>query len=1062
MLTVNEMNIRRFSSLCAILLATVAATAQVSFEFSSAQRGPLIGDLHYGIFYEEINHAGDGGLYAELIRNRSFEDNAANYDFWWALGNMRAELVTTELLNAAQGHALKLTLNEQNTGIRNEGFWGMNIVEGEEYTLTFWAKTDGTYSGKLWAELQDDNFANLGRTEFEVKLSGQWQKFTVKITATASQTKGWLAIKGLEPMVIYLDVVSLMPPTYKDRPNGCRRDLAEMLAALHPRFVRFPGGCYVEGTWRDGSNNRFEWKKTIGPIEERPGHMNVNWGYRVSDGLGYHELLQLSEDLDAEPLFVVNIGLGHGWVQDYNNIGEYIQEALDAIEYANGDVTTTWGAKRAAAGHPEPFNLRLLEIGNENYNFVSWDNGDQSDHYAERYGQFYEAIKAKYPDMILIGNVEAWASDTPSWRNANPVEVVDEHYYRSTTWFAQQYNKYDNYNRNRYKVYAGEYAVTSDFGSWGNLNAALGEAVYMAGMERNSDVCVMASYAPIFCNEGHPGPWMPDMIRFNSSNSFGTPSYWVQQMMASNVGHQNITWTERNNIVNARDAYVALSSWGTSVSYDNLKISDGLGQEIYSTDFSNANDYQLNWNQTGGTWNINNGTLNQTSTTMNGECNVCYNLTGENCTIELDARKNSGAEGFLIAFSYNDPKNYVWWNLGGWGNTQHAVEQCVDGSKTTLATAQGSLKTGTTYHLKIVKAAQQVYCYVGDSLYHKVSLPDTRRVYACAALNKAEDTLILKFVNPSATDCQAALHFKDFEYAGGKISVEKLTSAHGTDENVMQNRLNVRPVTSSYTPASDDSHAITYTVSRRSLCILKIPVSHVMPPSDDPDPDGWQDVTDRLCNADFGRGQLGWAGTLFSAAPGTVAEFFNTTFNTYQTLDDMPAGDYRFTLDGFYRQGNRQAAYNALVQGTERLNAQIYLTADRQTTFTPLQSLLDSSAPYTYTPQYTYPDNVTGADLAFNTQGAYLGNTVEATLSTQGGSLRVGIRKPAVFASDWTCFDNARLYYRPSEVDAISAPRISPDAAQTAIYDLSGRRLTAPADALPQGVWIVNGKKVIR
>ena len=204
------------------VLATsfIGASAQISFEFSSAQRGPLLGDLHYGIFYEEINHGGDGGLYAELIRNRSFEDNADSPDCWWGLGGMKAELVNTGLLNSAQSRALKLTVNEYNAGIRNEGFWGMNIVSGETYTLTFWAKTDGTYRGKLWAELQNDGFANLGRTEFEVSLTNQWQKFTVDITATASEAKGWLAIKGLEPVIIYLDVVSLMPPTYMNRPNG--------------------------------------------------------------------------------------------------------------------------------------------------------------------------------------------------------------------------------------------------------------------------------------------------------------------------------------------------------------------------------------------------------------------------------------------------------------------------------------------------------------------------------------------------------------------------------------------------------------------------------------------------------------------------------------------------------------------------------------------------------------------------------------------------------------------------------------------------------------------------
>ena len=350
------MNLRNLTKGILLIVAIVSAlsvSAQPSLTFSTAKRGPVMSDLHYGIFYEEINHGGDGGLYAELIRNRSFEDNYSNPDCWWGLGGVNFELVGTGLLNDKQGRALKMTVNEYNAGVRNEGFWGMNVVEGEVYTLTFWAKTDKSYSGKLWAELQDDAFANLGRTEFEVDLTSEWKKFTIKITATSSNTKGWLAIKGLEPMVVYLDVVSLMPPTYKDRPNGCRKDLAEMLEALNPRFVRFPGGCYVEGTWQNNVTNRFEWKKTIGPIEERPGHMNVIWGYIVSDGFGYHEMLQFSEDLGAEPLFVCNIGLGHGWLQDYRSLDEYIQEALDAKFASEQDLVIQQNKNEAALAKAE-------------------------------------------------------------------------------------------------------------------------------------------------------------------------------------------------------------------------------------------------------------------------------------------------------------------------------------------------------------------------------------------------------------------------------------------------------------------------------------------------------------------------------------------------------------------------------------------------------------------------------------------------------------------------------------------------------------------------------------
>jgi alpha-L-arabinofuranosidase len=1044
-------------------LASLAAamSAQPVFTFSTSKRGPMMGDLHYGIFYEEINHGGDGGLYAELIRNRSFEDNAANPDCWWGLGGMSAQLVHTGLLNQAQGNALKLTVNEYNAGIRNEGFWGMNIVKGEEYTLTFWAKTDGTYNGKMWAELQNDGFENMGRTEFAVSLNSEWKKYTVKITATASVNKGWLALKGLEPMVIYLDVVSLMPPTFKNRTNGCRKDLAEMLANLHPSFVRFPGGCYIEGTWQDEKTNRFEWKKTIGPIEQRPGHMNVNWGYRVSDGLGFHELLQLTEDLGAEPLFVCNVGLGHGWMQPYSDINDYIQEALDAIEYCNGDINTTWGRKRADNGHPEPFNLRLLEIGNENYNFISWDNGDMSDHYAERYAAFYKAIKAIYPDIILIGNVEAWATDNPSWRNANPVEVVDEHYYRSTSWFRQQYNKYDNYNRDNYKVYAGEYAVTSEFGNWGNLNAALAEAIYMAGMERNSDVCTMSSYAPIFCNENHPWPWMPDMIRFNSYSAFGTPSYYVQQLMAANVGYQNITWEEKGNYNNVRNTAFGLSSWGTAVTYDNLTITTPQGGIIYSTDFSNADDYTLNWNHTGGEWNINSGSLKQTDTNMFGQCNVCYNLTGEDCIIELDATKNSGAEGFLIAFSYNDPDNFVWWNLGGWNNTQHAIEQCVDGVKTTLVTAQGSLQTNTTYHLRIVKANEQVYCYVGDSLYHQVPLPDTRKIYTCAALNEAEDELIIKMVNPSSKAEETTIQFADFQI-NGNLALQVLKSGSGNDENVMTNQRNVYPTSSTMRKPSD-SQAFVYTVPAYSLVVMRVPVTEVSPQKEVDDNDGWVDITDRIQNPDFSNGQMGWNGTKFSNTPGTVSEFFNTTFDTYQTLSNMPAGEYRLTIDGFYRYGDINTAYTSHVKGTEKLLPVVYITAYTNTATKEFMSLYDNDAPFSFTPEYTYPDNTATANLAFNMKGAYHTNTVQASLEKEG-SLRIGMKKTVAMVNDWTCFDNVHLYYRAgqtaiNDIDYDGAA----DVRLSGVYDLTGRMVTDNIEnaSLTPGIYIVNGKKVI-
>ena len=779
-----------------MLFTTMLIVAQVSFNFSTAQRGPVIGPLHYGIFYEEINHAGDGGLYAELIRNGSMEENGNNPDHWWTIGDASFSISSQNLLNAAQKRAMHLNLTKAGDGTRNIGFWGINIVSGQTYRASFWVRTTNNWTGDLTLTLESYEGADLGHTMLHVSDAGQWKKYTAEITATGSYQLGWFAIRGSRAGTIYIDCVSLMPPTFKNRENGMRTDLAEKLAALHPRFIRFPGGCYIEG------GNRYQWRHTVGPVEERLGIYNSHWGYPVSNGMGYHEFLQLAEDLDAEPLFVVNVGMGHGWFQDYRHIEGFIQEALDAIEYAKGDVTTYWGAKRAAAGHPEPFNLRLLEIGNENYNFTSTDNRDQSDHYAERYNQFYQAIKARYPEMTLIGNVESWGTDNPTWRNQYAVDVVDEHYYRSPDWFASMYHKYDNYSRSSNKVYNGEYAVTQDFGTNGTLKAALGEAIYMAGLERNSDVCVMASYAPIFMNENE-AQWRPDMIHYNAHSSFGTPSYWTQQMMASNVGHQNITWTETGNSVSlTQGARLGLGSWETNATYSNLRVTNAEGEEIYNSQLATFNS----------------------PASSRGTTHVIDVVT-DNCTIELDAVKNSGNEGFLISFAYADGNNYAWWNLGGWGNARHGVEQAVGGMKSTLATADGTIETGKTYHLKIVRSGLTARCYIDNKLIHNATLSasEGQSLYLCAALNEAEDAAIVKVINYNGTDVPALFQFDDATI-GGEATLRVMSNPDNYAENSMDNPMKVSPKERTL---STTNGQLSYTVPAYSLSVITIPLSNV-------------------------------------------------------------------------------------------------------------------------------------------------------------------------------------------------------------------------------------------
>lgn len=807
----------------ALLAATLLTSqAQVTLNIDAASRGPRIGDLHYGIFYEEINNAGDGGIYAELLRNRSFEYDlvtSGNDRDWAAKGQATLTRVNKNMLNDAQNWALQVKTSGADAGIANYGYWGIACTAGDVYTLSFYIKSDAGWKGTATASLVSlDTPATTGATATTATIdaNGHWQRVDLTMTATASIDNCRFELTFSNAGTFELDMVSLFPPTFKDRPNGMRRDLATMLAALKPAFVRFPGGCFIEGSGTADDNRRFEWKKTIGPIEERPGHYNYNWGYPCTDGMGFHEFLQLTEDLGAEPLFVVNIGLGHGYAVDYTQIDEYIREALDALEYCNGDVTTEWGAKRAANGHPEPFNLRLVEIGNENYNY----DDITSDHYAERYKAFYDAIKAKYPDVTLIGNVEAWGTDNPSWRNSYPCEVVDEHYYRSPEWFLNQYNKYDTYDRAKPKVYVGEYAVTQDFGTNGSLRAALGEAVYMLGMERNSDVVIMNSYAPIFMNEERNGGWMPDMIRFNHTTSYGTPSYWVQQLMPNNIGRQNVNWTEDNNLGGA-GSRIALSSWSTRVQYDNIKVTDAAGNVIFSDDCSSAST--TDWKASTGNWTRTGGAIVQNSSSEQGRFYAgTFDLPGK-YTLELDATKVSGAEGFLIGFNYADEQNYSWWNIGGWNNGQHGLQVSRNNGKTDFDLKAGSITTGQTYHIKIEVDGTHVKCYLDDKLIHNLVLPQERRVYVSSTIDDEAGEMYLKMVNFGGTKVDVNINMANAGMESADVTL--LTSASNADENTTSSPMNVAPSKGSV--KSIEGNKAVYEAPAYSLSILKIKLNNI-------------------------------------------------------------------------------------------------------------------------------------------------------------------------------------------------------------------------------------------
>ena len=795
------------------------ATAQVTIDIDANQRGPRISPTHYGIFFEDINHAADGGLYAELIRNRSFEDGPrygapADMQGWKPYGFNGSTIDTrlvqpskkVKLLNSAQQNALELTINATPANavrLENEGFWGINAVQGRTYRLSLWLK--GNYKGTIKARLF--NSKNL-YAEAIVSPSGDkreaWTKYTAELTSDGNDPQARFALVFDGKGTLQLDVVSLFPPTWKNRENGLRPDLAQMLYEMRPKFMRFPGGCFVEG--QISPENAFRWERTIGPIEERPGHWNVNWGYRTTDGIGFHEYLQMAEDLGAKPLYVVNVGLWHGGLTPVDSLQPWIDETLAALEYANGDVTTKYGALRAKNGHPAPFNLEYLEIGNENN---QPDPRQQSDHYYDRFRLFKEQILKKYPKMHLIGNVAAWGTDTPTWDSKESVELLDEHYYRNPAWFADNFHKYDTYDRRGPKIYVGEYAVTDGFGDLGNMNAALGEAVYMMGMENNSDIVPLNSYAPIFVNE-NDARWRPDMIRFSSNRVMGTPSYYVQMLMPRNIGTQVVKVSQTNPYssiakpITPQQSRVGFGTWGTKASYTHPEGVPKTGKPEFVS----------------GQWQLgSDDVLRQTS--LDQQCvAVCRTpFDSDHYTCKFRARKDEGAEGFLIVFNYVDEHNYCWLNFGGWGNTQHAIEQISSGGKIQTNIKKGSVETGRWYDVTLTVSGDSVKAWLDQDLIFDTVLKRNTSlgVYSSATIDEPSGELIVKVVNSQAEGTTARLNISNFAVKSAKLI--QLRANTGYDENTLQQPTNIYPTEHELSP---ECNTVDVELPAYSLNIIRI------------------------------------------------------------------------------------------------------------------------------------------------------------------------------------------------------------------------------------------------
>jgi alpha-L-arabinofuranosidase len=504
----------------------------------------------FGIFFEDINYAADGGLYAELIQNRSFEYSTADNPDWnfftaWELlqksGTCSISMGTEAPIHPNNPHYLVLHVGGE-TGLRNTGFDGIVINAGETYNLSLFARSLGGTVSPITVRLESRTGDMLGEAVLPPP-TGEWTRYTVSLQATDSDRHGRFSLLVSGTGSLALDVISLFPQnTFHDRPNGLRADLAQVIADLKPKFMRFPGGCLAHG---DGLDNMYRWKDTIGPIETRREQFNI-WNYHQSVGLGYFEYFQFCEDIGAKPLPVVpagvccqNTGARYNGLWEQGQCGipledmpDYVQEVLDLIEWANGPATSTWGAKRAEAGHPEPFNLEYLGIGNEDH---------ITPVFKERFKMIYDAVKANYPEIVVIGTVGPFTEGDDydeGWKIARELnlEMVDEHGYKSPEWYWEHLERFDTYDRAAATVYLGEYAA-HDIGRRSTMRSALAEAAYMTALERNGDIVRLSSYAPLLGKQRHLA-WEPDLIYFDNTSVYPTINYYVQQLFSIHAGDQ--------------------------------------------------------------------------------------------------------------------------------------------------------------------------------------------------------------------------------------------------------------------------------------------------------------------------------------------------------------------------------------------------------------------------------------------------------------------------------------------------------------------------------------------
>ena len=693
-----------------------------------------LGDL-YGLFFEDINHAADGGLYAELVQNRSFEfckvDRESYHPLmaWEKSEGIAWEVVDECPIHEDNPHYLIVDA-QSGAWIQNTGFnAGIYVEAGKCYRFSVFARSEQDAKlqiavvdadGKACTENAEVPLRNDEMQKTGDKARNQcWKKYEVELNAHTTTTNGRLRITFADQGAYELDMVSLFPKdTFKNRENGLRKDIAEALAQMKPKFMRFPGGCLThDGSLNDHDrNSMYRWRRTIGRVEERPSWRN-NWGYNQTLGLGYYEYFCFCEDIGAKPLPVLPGGFNphKGEGVAIEQIGEWVQEALDLIEFANGDISTKWGAVRAEMGHEEPFHMEYLGIGNE----------EIGDGFFERYPYFHEAIRKKYPEIKIINTAGPFAVGEgydAGWTSAKKYgsDLIDEHYYSSPEWFLANMHHYEDYDEHGPKVFLGEYA------SWGNTYYnAIVEAAYMTHLERSKAVA-LACYAPMLCNVDYVN-WQPDMLWFDNHQIMKTPNYYVQKMFMTHQGTDAVSFETKG-----LDEVIKL--------IDKENIAGNLviaGNDVTGRLY----DIQITDNQT------NKVTTVSEIDIVDNEEHVLHQIDSQAYTLEFSFRRSSGRKGLKIFFGKTEDSALLW-EFGGWDNWDCNISSIVKGRGSTISHRIFHVED-KEYRLRLEVNGRTIKTWVNGVLYNDTTdrLPEIEELYITASVDRTNGKTYLKAVN---------------------------------------------------------------------------------------------------------------------------------------------------------------------------------------------------------------------------------------------------------------------------------------------------------------------------